>query len=120
MYEKIRALDGNFVGYRITGTLSKKEMKTISEDIEKGIAARGKVRLMIVVEPYSDITIGADALYENLKFVMPYTDRIEKLALVSQDASEKTYMAIFGLFSGIEIEHFDRSRYEAALQWIGK
>lgn len=108
----------NLLAYRITGEITKKRRKAVSDDIAAAIEAHGAIRLLLVIEPYPDIIIGADGLYENLKFAMPHAGNIQRLAVVSSKLSEKTYMAIFGLFSGIPTEHFDADRLQAAWQWV--
>jgi hypothetical protein len=110
----------NAVGYRITGEITKKRRKAVSEDLQRAIDAHGAVRLLLIVEPYPDIVIGADGLYENLRFVMVHAGAIQRLALVSQKLSEKTYMAIFGLFSGIPTEHFHPDHLQAAWKWVAE
>ncbi len=118
MYEKITQGTDGLLALRITGTLSKREMGEITGDMDRIIAEGRKVRLFLIMEPYPDITIGADALYENLKFAKTYSDRIERMALVSRKVAEKTYMAIFGLFGGMVVEHFDLSEMDEAWKWI--
>ncbi len=121
MINKIKAPQDNgtpsVLAYRISGEITKKRRKEVSADLKHAIDAHGSIRLLLVVEPYPDIVIGADGLYENLKFVMPHADAIERLAVVSSKLSENTYMAIFGLFSGIPTRHFSADNLNAAWQW---
>lgn len=118
MIQKLSESTGNVLGFRITGEITKKRREQVSSTLAEAIAEHGAIRLLLIIEPYRDITIGADGLYENLKFVMPHTQGIEKLAVVGHKVSEGTYMAIFGLFSGMVVEYFDRARLEAAWKWV--
>lgn len=124
MIEKIQppqdAAPSNLLAYRITGEITKKKRKAVSEDMRRAIDAHGAIRILLIVEPYPDIVIGADGLYENLKFIMIHSGAIQRLALVSRKLSEETYMAIFGLFSGIPTEHFHPDRMQAAWKWISE
>ena len=124
MIEKIKPPQGaaprNLLAYRITGEITKKKRKAVSEDMRRAIDARGAIRLLLIIEPYPDIVIGADGLYENLKFVMIHSGAIQRLAVVSRKLSENTYMGIFGLFSGIPTEHFHPDRLEAAWKWVSE
>lgn len=110
----------NILAYRITGEITKKRRKAVSEDLQRAVDAHGAVRLLLIIEPYPDIVIGADGLYENLKFVMIHSGAIQRLAVVSPKLPEKTYMAIFGLFSGIPTEHFHPDGLKAAWKWISQ
>jgi hypothetical protein len=110
----------NLLAYRITGEITKKKRNAVTEDMQRAVDAHGAIRLLLIVEPYPDIVIGADGLYENLRFVMVHAGAIQRLALVSQKLSEKTYMAIFGLFSGIPTEHFHPDHLQAAWKWVAE
>lgn len=111
-------LVSNILAYRISGEISKKRREAVSEELGQAIQTHGSIRLLLVIEAYPDIVIGADGLYENLKFIAPHAGAIQRLAVVSPKLSEKTYMAIFGLFSGIPTQHFASKEIKSALSWM--
>jgi hypothetical protein len=51
-------------------------------------------------------------------FTLRYSDNIERMAIIGHKVWEETWIALFGLFSHIRTQYFDRSEIKAAWKWI--
>ena len=117
MPRPITSISGNILALRIQDEIRDREMNEICKAMESMIATGEPVRLFIVVDHYPSFN-SAESLYDDLRFVKLYADRIERLAVVGDKPWQHTWIALFGLFGGIRAEYFDRSQSEAALQWL--
>ena len=77
----------------------------ICSDLSKAAADFGNVKLVIVMKHYRSFN-SAEDLYEDLRFVKLYADVIDKAAIVCDKKWKRTWMALFGLFSGVNIRFF--------------
>jgi len=107
----------NIITVKISGEVTDRQMADISKAIEKEIAGERKTRLFVAVEHYPSFD-SAESLYEDLRFAKIYADHIEKMAVVGDRQWKETFIALFGLFSGIESAYFDRSEFESAWEWV--
>jgi stage II sporulation SpoAA-like protein len=116
MYRRLKESTGNILGFKIVGGITKKQKKQICEVVERQIRKSGKIRLFLVIEPRKNMD--AESLLFDLNFTLSYADNIERMALIGNKVWEKTWIALFGLFSHIRTQYFDRSEIEGAWKWI--
>ena len=116
MYHQLKEGSGNILAFKIVGGMTKKKKKHICKVLEKQIGESGKIRLLLVIETLK--TMDAESLLFDLNFTLTYTDKIERMAIIGNKAWEKTWIALFGLFSHIRTQYFDRSEIKAAWKWI--
>ena len=116
MYHWLKEGSKNILGFRITGGISRRQKEQICRVLEKQISESGKIRLLLVIEPHRKMD--AESLLLDLNFTLNYSDDIERMALIGNKVWEETWMALFGLFSRIRVEYFDRSEIKAAWKWI--
>ncbi|MCF8131011.1 MAG: STAS/SEC14 domain-containing protein [Deltaproteobacteria bacterium] len=89
----------------------------LSRLLEKKIITHGKIRVMLELENYPAAD-SAESLFEDMKLLKLHADDIEKLAVLGDRVWQETWVAIFGLFSGMETAYFDRSEEEKAVAWV--
>jgi hypothetical protein len=116
LYFQLKEGSGNILGFKIVGGITKKQKKQICKVLEKQIRESGKIRLFLVIEPHK--TMDAESLLFDLNFTLTYSDNIERMAIIGNKVWEKTWVALFGLFSHILTQYFDRSEIKAAWKWI--
>ena len=116
MYHQLKESSGHILAFKIVGGITKKQKKQISKVFKKQIRESGRIRLLIVVEPHK--TMDSESLLFDLSFTLTYADRIDRMAIIDNKVWEKTWVALFGLFSRIRTQYFDRSEMKAAWQWI--
>jgi hypothetical protein len=116
MYHQLKEGSGNILGFKIIGGITKKQKGRICKVLEKQIGKSGKIRLVLVIEPHGKMD--AESLLLDLNFTLTYSDRIERMAIIGNKAWEKTWIALFGLFSHIRTQYFDRAEIKAAWKWI--
>jgi len=104
MYKRIPPTEGPYMGLHIQGDISATETDDIVRLIEERFAQHGPIRLMVAYDAEPGL-ISAEDLYDNLRFA--------KLA------GEETWVALFGLFGGIQAQFFGRHQIKEALAWLG-
>ena len=117
MFQHIRKIDGNVVALRITGEITRKEFEQLDRLMHDKAAQYGPLRLLIVVEHYPSFN-SAEDLYEDLRFAKLHAQHIHKMAVVGDRAWKQHWVALFGLFSGIQSDYFAKERVEEAWQWV--
>ena len=55
-----------------------------------------------------------------MNFLKFHADNIERLAVVGDRIWQETWIALFGLFGGLETAYFDSSEIEKAARWVGE
>ena len=105
------------VPLKLAAVLNDREEAQLSRFLEKKIKSHGKVRVFLELENYPAAD-SAESLFEDMKLLKLHADDIEKLAVVGDRGWEETWVALFGLFSGMETAYFDRSEEEEAVEWI--
>ncbi|HKI49474.1 MAG TPA: STAS/SEC14 domain-containing protein [Desulfobacteria bacterium] len=105
------------VPLKLEALLSDREETRLSRLLDKKIKGHGKVRIFLELENYPAAD-SAESLFEDMKLLKLHADDIEKLAVVGDRVWQETWVALFGLFSGMETAYFDRSEEEKAVEWV--
>lgn len=119
MVERIPPSEGPFLGLHITGDVSRSETDELVRSIGERFAQHGPVRLLVAYDAPPGL-ISAEDLYENLRFAKIASDKLARMAVIGKHPRDDTWIALFGLFGGIEARYFDRSEIEAALAWLSE
>jgi hypothetical protein len=120
MYELIDLpVDSPIVGLRIRNDITDSENRELVELIQLRTRRRGPVRLLVVYEADPGL-MGAESLYDNMRFAKQVSENLAKMAVIGKHAWENTWIGLFGLFGGIETAYYDRSQIEAALAWLNE
>lgn len=114
---KENATKENVVVVKIDGDMSDAESETVSRTLATEIEKTGATRLLIFMEDYASFNTAED-LYFNLGFARRHAENIERMAVIGDQRWRKTWVALFGLFSGIESAYFERAEAEEAWQWV--
>ena len=117
MFQKIENLPGDIIALRMTGEISDKEYDEICEILKRAANQGKKIRLFLVMEHYPSFN-SAESLYEDLRFVKTYSESIDQVAVLGDKAWKKPWLALFGLFSKVEMEYFDKSEVKTAADWL--
>lgn len=109
---------GSIVSIRFMDRMIDRQTRQLSAMLQRSIAeAGGRVRLLLAVE--SEIHgRSPESLFENLQFLKMHADHIDRIAILGRRSWERTYVGLFGLFSGIEIGYFNRSDAVDAIRWL--
>jgi hypothetical protein len=120
MYECIGLpADSPIVGLRILNDITDSENRELVDLIQQRTRRYGPVRMLVVYEADPGL-IGAESLYDNLRFAKQVSENLAKMAVIGKHAWENTWIGLFGLFGGIETSYYDRSQIEAALAWLNE
>ena len=117
MYERIKLADGSLLGLRILNDITSKENRVLIDLIQRHFQEHGPVRLLLVYEADPGL-MGAEDLYDNLRFVKLASENIAKMAVIGKHGWENTWIGLFGLFGGIQANYYSDSQVEAALSWL--
>jgi hypothetical protein len=117
MYETIDLSDGAFIGLRIREDITDQEHRELVDLIRERHRQFGPVRLLVAYEAAPGF-MGSESLYLNLSFAKQANDMLHKMAVIGSRDWENTWVALFGLFGGIQAGYYDRGQLEAALAWL--
>ena len=120
MYECIDLpADSPIVGLRIREDISDPENRELVDLIQQRARRHGPVRLLVVYEAGLGL-MGAESLYDNMRFAKQISENLAKMAVIGKHDWENTWIGLFGLFGGIQTAYFDRRQIEAALAWLNE
>ena len=114
---QFKAAGGNVLTLEVRSEILRNRFKAICKDMDRAIAALGKLRLVLVIRHYPSFN-SAEDFYDDLRFLRIYDHAIEKVAVVCDRFWKETWVGIFGLFSGIPMRYFEMGRPEAVARWI--
>ena len=117
MFESLGETKDGVLALRITGEISDRETSRIVRLIQAHASRYGKVRLLLHMNHYASFN-SAEALYEDLRFARRCGDLIASMAVVGDRPWKSTWVALFGLFGGIDTAYFDRTESKEAWQWL--
>jgi hypothetical protein len=117
MYERIHLGDGPLVGLRIQNDITHRENNKLVDLVQRHFHQYGPIKLLVVYEANPGL-MGAEGLYDNMRFAKQVSENIAKMAVLGQHDWEDTWIGLFGLFGGLQAKYFDRTQLEAALDWI--
>jgi hypothetical protein len=110
-------MEAPYMGLHIQGDISGPETDEIVRHIEAQCALRGPLRLLVVYDAEPEL-ISAEDLYDNMRFAKLAGDKIAKMAVIGKRPREETWVALFGLFGGIEAQFFGHHQIKEALAWL--
>ena len=120
MYERIDLpADSPVVGLRIRKDITDLENRELVDLIQQSAQRHGPVRLLVVYEASLGL-MGAESLYDNMRFAKQVSENLAKMAVIGKHDWENTWIGLFGLFGGIQTAYFDRRQIEAALAWLNE
>ena len=108
---------GNILSVEISSEISDEKFHAICNEIDQLTAARGKVRLVLIMKHYLSFN-SAEDLYYDLRFVKLYANCIDKVAVICDKKWKQTWLGLFSLFSGVKMEFFDITEINDAFNWI--
>ena len=105
------------MGLHIQGDVTPAETEAIVRQIEAQFERHGPLRLLVAYDAEPGL-ISAEDLYDNLRFAKVSSDKLARMAVIGKRAWEETWIALFGLFGGIQTQFFHRSDIKKALAWL--
>jgi hypothetical protein len=117
MFQLLQKPKDALLALHITGEVSDRETKRIVRAIHNQASSREKVRLFLLIDHYASFN-SAETLYEDLRFSRQCDGLIERIAIVGDRPWKETWVALFGLFSAIDMAYFDRTEAQTAWQWL--
>ena len=108
---------GNYLAIEIDESISDQHLQVIGRHITTAAASFGKIRLFIFLKHYPTLN-SAEDLYDDLRFVKIHGGVIAKAAVMADKSWKRTWVGLFGLFSGVELEFFDLHQSSEAARWI--
>ena len=109
-------LSGNLMTLEVRSEIRARRFKAICEDMDRAIAAVGKVRLLLVMRHYPSFN-SAEDFYYDLRFLRLYDHAILKVAVVCDRSWKDTWVGVFSLFSGIRMDFFEMTQMDAVTRW---
>jgi len=117
MYERFYDSEGSVVGVRIQRDLDDRQTRELMASIAQRARQYGPVRLLVVFEAEPGL-MGAESLYENLRFAKLAGRDLAKMAVMGKQGWDDTWVGLFGLFGGIQANYYDAGQMAEALAWL--
>lgn len=117
MYKPINLPHGALMGLVIQSDINARENQEIIDLIQHRFEKFGAVRLLVVYEAGPGL-IGAESLYDNMRFAKLAAENIARMAVISKHDWDSTLIGVFSLFGGLDARHFNRDAYKEALAWL--
>lgn len=118
MYERIeQPANGPYLGLRIQADITDHENQELVDFIRRHARQHGPVRLLVVYEADPGF-MGAESLYDNMRFAKLVSEDLEKMAVIGKHNWQNTWIGLLGLFGGIQTAYYDKNRIEEALTWL--
>jgi len=109
---------GGIVTVKFFDRMLDAQTRRLSRMLGRAIAeAGGRVRLLLSVASARP-SGSPEAVFDSLQFLKIHADHIDRIAIVGQNPSQRTYVGLFSLFSGIEIEYFEAAETSNAVRWL--
>ncbi len=108
---------GNVLTLDVRSEIRAARFKSICRDMDQAVAELGRVRLVLVMRHYPSFN-SAEDFYDDLRFLRIYDHAIDKVAVVCDRYWKDTWVGIFSLFSGIQMNFFDMSQVDEVTRWI--
>ena len=113
----IETAKDNILAIRIDGKIETKDMESFLREAETRMSRHEKLRVYVEFEKFP--TISLQALWEDLKFVLPNFKRFEAKAVVADmEWAEKLTEFVDRLFPSIHLRLFDKDEGEKAMNWL--
>jgi hypothetical protein len=116
MIEKLEKSDGNAIGYRVSGRITKEDYQALGPEVEALVEQEGNIRLLLDMEEFEWEEVNAWG--EDLKFGREFRKKIDKLAIVGNKRWEKWIAAVADPFYAREAEFFKTDDSDAAWSWL--
>ena len=117
MFQQLQAPGDAYLALRMAGGISDRETNDIVRKIRAIAARHGKARLFLLMEHYTSFN-SAEDLYVDLRFARQCSDLIDRMAIVGDRAWKETWVALFGLFGGLDTAYFDMTEAREAIRWL--
>jgi hypothetical protein len=115
MYRRIGS-EGNALGYRLSGRLTKAEVEEIQREMDAVIEQHGSVRVLCEMGDFSGAEPGA--IWQDLKFTPRYVKDLERFALVGDKRWHKVITELFDKTGLADARFFELAEVDAAWDWI--
>ncbi len=109
---------GPLVSIRFFDRMVDRQNRQLSAMLQRSIVeAGGRIRLLLAIET-EIYGRSPESLFESLHFLKLHAEQIDRIAIVGRKSWERTCIGLFGLFSGITMEYFDRADAVNAVRWL--
>lgn len=105
------------MGLHIHGDLNRADTDEILHQIDLKFEQTGPILLLVAYDAEPRL-ISAEDLYDNLRFAKLASDKLVRMAVIGKNDWEKTWIALFGLFGGLQAQFFSKSEIKEALAWL--
>jgi hypothetical protein len=117
MIELIDTQSPRAIGIKIAGKIERPDVDKLRKAIDEKLEHTGKLGAYVELESFGGISL--DALVEDLKLFIPYLNKFDKKAVVSDEEWVSNIAEIAGkLVPGIEVRHFNQKQKVEAMEWV--
>lgn len=108
--------EANVVEIRVSGKLTHADYEQFVPVIERRIAEKGKVRILLQMDDFHGWE--PTALWDDVRFDLRHFRDIERLAMIGDKAWEHGMAAFCKPFTSAEIRYFEQGQEDEARAWL--
>lgn len=98
--------------------LTEDDFRSVSQEIDPFIASHGALRGLMIDAPSFPGWAGLSSMMAHFRFVREHHDKIERVALVTDDSVLSHLPGFAGVFVAAELKHFPHAEKPAAMDWL--
>jgi hypothetical protein len=118
MIEILSGMPAHTVGFKLSGKLHDADYKQFVPLIDAEIAKDGKVNVLAQFHDFHGWD--AHALWDDIKFSTTHCTKIQRIAIVGEDAWERGMAAVCKPFTMAKIRYFGPTEVAAAQSWLAE
>ncbi|HEY53090.1 MAG TPA: STAS/SEC14 domain-containing protein [Caldilineae bacterium] len=118
MIEKLEQSSGNTIGFKVSGTITKKDYAIMVPEVEALVDQEGDINMLLDLSEFHWEEIGAWGA--DMKFGSTYRKKINKMAIVGDKKWQKWLTHLVDPFYAREAEFFQTEDSEAAWAWLNE
>jgi hypothetical protein len=116
MIEQLPERSERILGFKMSGKLHDEDYQHFVPVIDAAVAKHGKVRLLAQFHDFHGWDM--HALWDDIKFSTTHCTKIDRIALVGEEAWEKWMAKVCKPFTMAKLRYFDASEIDAARAWL--
>jgi stage II sporulation SpoAA-like protein len=118
MIEQLKSDSPKVLGFKMSGKLHDEDYKHFVPTVDEAIAKEGKVRLLAQFHDFHGWDM--HALWDDIKFSTTHCTKIERIALVGENAWEKWMTKVCKPFTMAKIKYYDAPQIAEAWAWLNE
>jgi hypothetical protein len=119
MSKELVRINGGIVAVRFFDRMVDRETRRLSKMLQQTLHSSNvsKISMLLFIESRVPAHT-PENVFQSLHFLKIHADAIDRIAIIGSKAWDKSYIGLFSLFGGVNIQFFERNQLPKAVQWL--